>query len=371
MIAPRPYTPRPYTLVAELTYRCPLRCLYCSNPLDFYRARNELSTGQWRLTLSQAAELGVVQLHLSGGEPLLRPDLPELVRHARSLDLYTNLITSGTLLDEDRLRKLRESGLDHIQLSIQGSDPANAELVAGTRSHESKLETARMVRKLEIPLTLNVVLHRLNIGHVRELIALAAELGAQRLELANTQFYGWALENRRLLMPTLDQYENAEQVVVQQIARYRGKMEIAFVRNDYLSGEPKPCMGGWGQSYICINPVGQVMPCHAASVIPGLRFESVKDLPLGRIWRDSPAINAFRGDDWMLQPCRECPRKTIDFGGCRCQAFLLTGNAAQADPICRLSPHHAAVEAARTEMAGDASQVYRDVRNSRRLSARD
>ncbi len=362
--------PRPYTLVAELTYRCPLRCLYCSNPLDFHRARSELSTDQWRLTLSRAAELGVVQLHLSGGEPVLRPDLPELVSHARSLDLYTNLITSGTLLDEARLRKLRDCGLDHIQLSIQDSDPATAELVAGSRSHETKLETARLIGKLEIPLTLNVVLHRLNIGHAPDLIRLAAEHGAQRLELANTQFYGWAFENRRQLMPTIAQYERAEQIVSEAIARYRGVMEIAFVRNDYLTGEPKPCMGGWGRSYICINPVGQVMPCHAASVIPGLRFESVKDLPLDRIWRDSPAINAFRGDDWMREPCRECPRKTIDFGGCRCQAFLLTGDAAQADPICGLSSHHGAVVAARTEMAGDAPQVYRDVRNSRRLSAR-
>ncbi len=363
--------PRPYTLVAELTYRCPLRCLYCSNPLDFCSARSELSTDQWRLTLSQAAELGVVQLHLSGGEPVLRPDLPDLIRHARSLDLYTNLITSGALLDENKLGRLRECGLDHVQLSIQDSDPATAELVAGTRSHESKLETARMIRKLGIPLTLNVVVHRLNIDNVPELIELAAELGAQRLELANTQFYGWALENRRLLMPTLDQYERAEQIVNGEMARYRGAMEIAFVRNDYLSGEPKPCMGGWGQSYICINPVGLVMPCHAASAIPGLHFESVKDLPLGRIWRDSPAINAFRGDDWMMQPCRECPRKTIDFGGCRCQAFLLTGNAAQADPVCRFSSYHAAVQAARTDRAVAASPLYRDARNSRRLSGRD
>ncbi len=359
--------PRPYTLVAELTYRCPLRCLYCSNPVDFERARSELSTEQWRRTFSQAAELGVVQLHLSGGEPVLRPDLPALVRHARALDLYTNLITSATLLDEDKLLKLRDYGLDHVQLSMQDSEPDSAELVAGVRSHQRKIDTARLVTKLAIPLTLNVVLHRLNIGHVQELIGMAAELGAQRLELANTQFYGWALENRRILMPTLDQYDRAEQVVLEAICRYRGGMEIAFVRNDYLSGGPKPCMGGWGRSYMCIDPVGKVMPCHAAQVIPALDFESVKDSPLDRIWRESPAMNAFRGDDWMVEPCRGCPRKTIDFGGCRCQAFLLTGDAAQADPICRLSAHHAVVQAARTGSADDTALLYRDARNSRRL----
>src|SRR5208282_4315976 len=283
-----------------------------------------------------------MQLHFSGGEPVLRDDLSELIRHARAQDLYTNLITGGTLLEVDKLRRFREAGLDHIQLSIQGAARESAEAIAGVRSHRKKLDVARLIGKIGFPLTLNVVIHRMNIAELPELIGLALELGANRLELANTQFYARAA-----------------------IAKYRGTLEIAFVQNDYLSGEPKPCMGGWGRSYMCINPTGQVMPCHAAAVIPGLRFESVKDLPLGRMWRDSPAIIAFRGDGWMLQPCRECPRKTIDFGGCRCQAFLLTGNAAQADPICRLSPHHAAIEAARTGRAGDASPVYRDVRNSR------
>jgi pyrroloquinoline quinone biosynthesis protein E len=362
--------PRPYTLVAELTYRCPLQCLYCSNPLDFAQARNELSTDDWQRTFGEAAALGVVQLHLSGGEPLLRADLPALVQHAHRLDLYTNLITSGVLLDEDRLRALRGAGLDHVQLSIQDTIAENAEVVAGVRSHERKLAVARLIVKLGLPLTLNVVLHRLNIGRVGELIRLGAELGAQRLELANTQYYGWALANRRALMPTREQYELAESIVRAELPRYRGAMEIAFVQNDYYSGEPKPCMGGWGRSYICINPSGEVLPCHAAAVIPGLTFDNVKEQPLDRIWRDSPAINAYRGYDWMLEPCAACPRREIDFGGCRCQAFLLTGNAASADPVCRLSADHATVEAACSEGSGDAPLTYRDAKNSRQFAAR-
>jgi pyrroloquinoline quinone biosynthesis protein E len=360
--------PRPYTLVAELTYRCPLRCVYCSNPVDFHRSRTELSTGDWRRVFSEAAELGVVQLHLSGGEPVLRDDLVELIQHARGCDLYTNLITGGTLLDADRLRRFREAGLDHIQLSIQGAARESAEMIAGVRSHRKKLEIALLIRETGFPLTLNVVIHRLNIGEIPELIAIALELGADRLELANTQFYAWAAENRRALMPTRAQYDRAEEIALEAIAKHRGTLEIAFVQNDYLSGEPKPCMGGWGRSYMCINPTGQVMPCHAASVIPGLRFASVRDSALGEIWRDSPAMNAFRGDGWMMEPCRSCARKEIDFGGCRCQAFMLAGNAAEADPICRLSPHHAIVESMREDSGSDDPLIYRDAKTSRRLA---
>src|SRR5271167_3726013 len=269
--------PRPYTLVAARTYRCPLRCVYCSNPVDYHRSRAELSTGDWKRVFSQAAELGVMQLHLSGGEPVLRDDLTELIRLARANDLYINLITGGTLLDEDRLRRFREAGLDHIQLSIQGAARESAEMIAGVRSHRKKLEIALLIREIGFPLTLNVVIHRLNIGEIPELIAIALELGADRLELANTQFYAWAAENRRTLMPTRAQYDRAEQIALEAIAKYRGTLEIAFVQNDYLSGEPKPCMGGWGRSYMCINPTGQVMPCHAAAVIPGLHFDSVRD----------------------------------------------------------------------------------------------
>jgi PqqA peptide cyclase len=359
---------RPYTLVAELTYRCPLRCVYCSNPVDFHRSRAELSTGEWRRVFSQAAELGVMQLHLSGGEPVLRDDLVELIEHARANDLYTNLITGGTLLDEEKLRRFRDVGLDHIQLSIQGAAREGAETIAGVRSHKNKLDVARLIRQIGFPLTLNVVIHRLNIAEVPELITLALELGADRLELANTQFYAWAAENRRRLMPTMEQYDRAEEIARVAIARYRGTLEIAFVQNDYLSGEPKPCMGGWGRSYMCINPTGEVLPCHAAAVIPGMRFESIRDGALEKIWRDSPAMNAFRGDDWMMEPCRTCARKEIDFGGCRCQAFMLAGNAAEADPICRLSPHHGIVVSMRKDSETDVPLVYRDVKTSREFS---
>jgi PqqA peptide cyclase len=360
--------PRPYTLVAELTYRCPLRCVYCSNPVDFHRSRSELSTDEWRRVFSEAADLGVMQLHLSGGEPVLRNDLAELIRHARARDLYVNLITGGTLLDDDKLHRFRDSGLDHIQLSIQGAARESAEIVAGVRSHRKKLDVARLIVKAGFPLTLNVVIHRLNIAEVPELIGLALELGANRLELANTQFYAWAAENRRALMPTRDQYDRAEEIAREAIAKYRGTLEIAFVQNDYLSGEPKPCMGGWGRSYMCINPTGEVMPCHAASVIPGLRFESVRDSSLENIWRDSSAMNAYRGDDWMVEPCRTCARKEIDFGGCRCQAFMLAGNAAAADPICRLSPHHGIVESMRTDSGAAVRLIYRDAKTSRERS---
>lgn len=360
--------PRPYTLVAELTYRCPLRCVYCSNPIDFANVRDELSTTQWCRTFSEAAELGVVQLHLSGGEPVLRDDLVDLIRHARTCELYTNLITGGTLLDEEKLRDFREAGLDHIQLSIQGATLESAETVAGLRSHRKKLEVARLITEMGFPFTLNVVIHRLNIAEIPELIRHAAELGAQRLELANTQFYAWGAENRRALMPTREQYARAEEIAFEAIPKYRGTLEIVFVQNDYLSGEPKPCMGGWGRSYMCINPEGEVLPCHAAKVIPGLCFESVRDDSLARIWRESRGLNAFRGDDWMLEPCRSCVRKDIDFGGCRCQAFVLAGNGAEADPICRLSTHHSVVVEAAQDQPSDAALVYRDARNSRRLT---
>jgi pyrroloquinoline quinone biosynthesis protein E len=360
--------PRPYTLVAELTYRCPLRCVYCSNPLEFHRSRTELSTDDWRRVFAEAAELGVMQLHLSGGEPVLRGDLVELIRHARANDLYTNLITGGTLLDEEKLRALREAGLDHIQLSIQGAARERAETIAGVPSHQEKLDVARLIVKTGFPLTLNVVIHRMNIAEVPELIALALELGANRLELANTQFYAWAAENRRALMPTRAQYDRAENIARAAIAKHRGSLEIAFVQNDYLSGEPKPCMGGWGRSYMCINPTGEVLPCHAAAVIPGMRFDSVRDRALGEIWRDSAAMNAFRGDDWMMEPCRSCTRKKIDFGGCRCQAFMLAGNAAEADPVCRLSSHHAIVESIRDDAGANDPLIYRDVKTSRELS---
>jgi pyrroloquinoline quinone biosynthesis protein E len=363
--------PRPYTLVAELTYRCPLRCPYCSNPINLQLAQTELSTEQWRQVFSDAADLGVVQVHLSGGEPVVRKDLPTLIRHARHCDLYTNLITGGTLLTEERLQEFRDCGLDHVQLSIQDADRDTAELIAGVRSHDKKLEVARLIKKLGFPLTLNVVVHRRNIEHVPELIALGAELGAQRLELANSQYYAWALENRNALLPTQAQRDEAARIALEARERYRGTMEIVFVQVDYLTTEPKPCMGGWARTYMCITPTGEVLPCHAAHIIPNLHFDSVRQQSLTTIWRESPALNAFRGDAWMQEPCRSCPRKDKDFAGCRCQAFLLTGDAAATDPVCHLSPQHGIVlDAVAAAERGDAPLVYRDQKNSERLLAR-
>ena len=364
-------TPRPYTLVAELTYRCPLRCPYCSNPLNFHMMETELNTEQWCRTFSEAAELGVVQLHLSGGEPVVRKDLPALIRHARQCDLYTNLITGGTLLTEENLQEFRDCGLDHIQLSVQDTQRETAELIAGGRSYEKKLQVARHIKQMGFPLTLNVVLHRFNIDHVPELTALGVELGAQRLELANTQYYAWALQNRKALLPTREQRDRAETIAREARVRYRGIMEIAFVQVDYFSNEPKACMGGWAQTYMCITPTGEVLPCHAAHVIPGLTFDSVRQQSLGVIWQQSSALNAFRGNKWMQEPCQSCPKQAIDFGGCRCQAFLLTGNAAATDPVCSLSPHHQVVlEAITTAEQEQVPLLYRDRKNSERLLGR-
>jgi pyrroloquinoline quinone biosynthesis protein E len=361
--------PRPYTLVAELTYKCPLKCLYCSNPVNFQEMRDELTTEQWMRTFSEAADLGVVQLHFSGGEPVVRKDLPDLIKHARSRDIYTNLITGGTMLSEQKLLELKDCGLEHVQLSIQDSDRKGAELVAGIRSYDKKLEIARSIKKLGFPLTVNVVMHRMNIDHMPDLITQAAELGAQRLELANTQYHAWAELNRAALMPTREQLDRAEAVARDARQRYQGTMEIAYVKADYYSDYPKPCMGGWGRSYMVIIPTGEVLPCHAAHVITGLHFESVRDRSLITIWKDSEGLNTFRGDSWMQEPCRSCPMKAVDFGGCRCQAFLLAGNAAATDPVCSLSPHHDIIQRAVAEAEfGDGRFTYRDPRNSERLS---
>jgi pyrroloquinoline quinone biosynthesis protein E len=337
--------------------------------VEFAAVREELDTEEWTRIFAEAADLGVVQVHFSGGEPSLRADLPELVQRARDCDLYTNLVTGGTLLDEERLRALRERGLDHVQLSLQDVDPVVADRIAGTPSAQRKLETARAIRRTGLPLTLNFVVHRLNIDRVEAMIALAAELGAGRLELASTQFYGWALTNRAALLPTRDQVEAAEAAVRRARERYQGQLEIAYVKPDYYTGYPKPCMGGWARTHLCVTPNGEVLPCQAAKVIPRLRFESVRERSLRAIWEDSPAFAAFRGDAWFQEPCRSCPRREIDFGGCRCQAFQLAGDASAADPVCHLSPHHGIVTAAvREAIEGPSEWVYRDARQSLRFS---
>ena len=349
----------PTTMVAELTYRCPLHCPYCSNPLEMTRADAELATADWKRVFTEARNLGVLQLGLSGGEPLIRKDLEELVTHARGEGLYTTLVTSGLGLVRNRLERLKEAGLDHVQVSFQDSDPTTAEKIAGVRSVRQKLEAAALVRSLDMPFTVNVVLHRANLDRMEAIIEMAAELGADRLELANTQYYGWALENRAALMPTRAQVERARAAAERAIARYRGRMQIIFVLPDYHESYPKPCYGGWGVNYVLVTPDGRVLPCHGATAITSLELVNVRDHSLDWIWRESPIFNAFRGDAWMKEPCRSCPRKAQDFGGCRCQAFILTGDAANADPVCTLTPQRAIIDAALAETEGPVEYTYR------------
>lgn len=342
----------PTTLLAEITHRCPLHCPYCSNPLELSRAQAELSADEWKRVFTEARALGVLQLGLSGGEPLLRKDLESLVAHARQTGLYTTLVTSGLGLTRERAHRLRDAGIDHIQISFQDSDRANAERIAGITSVEKKVAAAALVREIGVAFSVNVVLHRGNLDHIGEIIELAASLGADRLELANTQYYGWAALNRDALMPTRAQLDAAEPIVDAAVARYRGRMQIIYVLPDYYSQYPKACYGGWGSVYIVIGPDGRVLPCHAATQITSLSFDTVRDHSLEWIWRESPGFQAFRGDEWMREPCRSCPRKAVDFGGCRCQAFLLTGDARNTDPVCSLSPNRHVIDAALAVAAG-------------------
>jgi PqqA peptide cyclase len=336
--------PRPYALLAELTYRCPLHCPYCSNPTQA-RNNHELATDEWKRVIREAAALGVLQIGFSGGEPLVRRDLPDLVRAAREANLYTNLITSGIGLDDDRIRLLRDGGLDSIQLSFQSDETDLADEIAGVRAHQRKLDTAAKIRAAEIPLSLNFVIHRRNIDRLPQLIELAENLGAERVELANVQFYGWAFSNRMALLPTREQVVRAREIATAAKARLAGKIDIFYVLPDYYETRPKPCLNGWGQRYLTVNPIGDVLPCPtASSAIPDLHFENVRTRALDWIWRDSESFNRFRGTEWMPEPCRSCPQKEIDFGGCRCQAALLTGNAANTDPVCTLSPNRAVVD---------------------------
>jgi coenzyme PQQ biosynthesis protein E len=333
---------RPFGLLAELTYGCPLGCPYCSNPLNLADYRDELTTAEWQRVLVEAQELGVLQLHLSGGEPLLRRDLAELVASANELGLYTNLITSALGLSRRRAEQLRAAGLDHVQVSIQADEPAVSDRIAGTPSFERKIEAARLVKELGWPLTLNVVLHRQNIDRVAAVLRLAEELKADRIELANTQYYGWAWRNRDALLPSRAQLERAEAVVRAARTRLEGRMDVIYVLPDYYSKYPKPCMGGWGKRQLTVAPNGDALPCPAAHALP-LPRASVREDSLARIWTESPLFQSFRGTDWMPDPCRSCDRREIDFGGCRCQAFLLTGDAARTDPVCHLSPDHGIV----------------------------
>ena len=333
-------TSRPIGLLAELTYRCPLRCPYCSNPFELAAHRDELTLAEWTRVLSDARQLGVMQLHISGGEPLLRRDLVSIVAQAGALGLYTNLITGGVGLTPSLLERLTQAGVNHVQVSFQAAEVALADRLAGTRSHAGKRAAARAVKALGLPLTVNVVLHRENIDQMTAIIDLAEELAADRLELANTQYYGWALHNRAALLPTREQLRRAEPIVRAACERLAGQMRIIYVIPDYYSDYPKPCVGGWGRQQLTVTPRGDVLPCQAAGQVPGLPVENVRRCSLAWIWNDSPMFNRFRGTDWMPEPCRSCPRQHVDFGGCRCQAFQLTGDPTATDPVCQLSPHH-------------------------------
>src|SRR5438874_9505189 len=371
--------PRPYALLAEITYRCPLHCPYCSNPTHYCRAtasvadpgadrrsahptaalsttraiadKGELSAEEWKRVIREAAALGVLQIGFSGGEPLARRDLEELVRFARATNLYTNVITSGIGLDGNRVRALRRAGLDSIQLSFQSDEASLADEIAGASAHQRKLDVAAKIRDAGIQLSVNFVIHRRNIDRLPRMIELAERLGAERVELANVQFYGWAFLNRAALLPTREQVVRAREIATAAKNRLAGKIDVFYVLPDYYETRPKPCLNGWGQRYLTVNPIGDVLPCPtASSAIPDLRFENVREQSLDWIWRESKSFNRFRGKEWMPEPCWSCPQREIDFGGCRCQAALLTGNAANTDPVCTLSPNRASVDAVLDEL---------------------
>jgi pyrroloquinoline quinone biosynthesis protein E len=334
----------PLALIAEITHRCPLHCVYCSNPLELTSRKEELVTADWLRLFGEAAAIGVLHLHLTGGEPLARPDLVELIDSARKLRLYTNLITSGIGLSRERLAQLVEAGLDHIQLSFQDSSEGPANWIAGARAHAHKIALAAWIRSHRIAFTTNLVVHRQNIDHLEEMIAALEALRPDRMEIAHAQYYGWALQNRSALLPTRAQLDRAVAVVAAAEERLRGKVRVDMVVPDYHARYPKACMGGWGRQLLLIDPAGRALPCHAAGVIPGMRFDNVCEHPLDWIWTNSEAFQKFRGENWMPEPCRSCDRRTEDFGGCRCQAFLLTGNASATDPVCEFAPLHHLVE---------------------------
>jgi len=335
---------KPLALIAELTHRCPLHCVYCSNPRELTARTNELSAETWTRVFQQAAALGIMQLDLTGGEPLARPDLTTLIQSARAVNLYVNLITSGLPLDEKRLDELIAAGLDHFQLSFQGALEDTASEISGGKSHAQKLRVLEWLKSRRVGVTLNFVIHRRNLDQLEEMLAIAESSSASRVEFAHVQYYGWALANRELLLPTREQLTRSLDFFKNAQERLRGKIRIEYVVPDYYAKFPKPCMGGWARKVILITPSGEALPCHAATVIPGLQFENVKEKCLREIWQSSPAFQKFRGEDWMQEPCKSCDRRHEDFGGCRCQAMLLTGDAAATDPVCSLAPTRGKVD---------------------------
>jgi pyrroloquinoline quinone biosynthesis protein E len=336
----------PLALIAEITHRCPLHCVYCSNPLQMISAKSELSTEQWIRVFQEAGQLGILHLHLTGGEPLARRDLRDLVAAAHGAGLYTNLITSGIGLSEPLLASLVDSGLEHLQLSFQDADEKNANWIAGAKSHALKVALAETIRRFRVAFTVNLVVHRQNLDHIEEMIAFIERMNPDRMEIAHTQYYGWALQNRDTLLPTLAQVDKCMSAVSAAQDRLAGRIRIDCVAPDYYARYPKACMGGWGRKLMLIDPAGNVLPCHAAGVIPDMRFDNVRGHTLDWIWNESSAFQRFRGEQWMPEPCRSCDRRSEDFGGCRCQAFLLAGDASLTDPACSLSPHHRLIEIA-------------------------
>jgi pyrroloquinoline quinone biosynthesis protein E len=337
--------PTPLALIAELTHRCPLHCVYCSNPLELQHRADELSTDAWSRVFREAAEAGVLQVDFTGGEPLARPDVVDLVQAARGAGLYVSLITSGLPLDEARLDDLVHAGLDHIQLSFQGAHEESANEISGTKAHAQKLRVLDWLKRRRVALTLNFVIHRGNIDQLEEMLALGESSCAGRIEFANVQYYGWAFANRENLLPTREQLDRSVELLKLAQEHLRGKIQVEFVVPDYYAKYPKACMGGWGQKLMLITPNGDALPCHAAQIIPGLHFDNLKDRSLGEIWQKSEAFEKFRGENWMPEPCKSCDRRARDFGGCRCQAFLLVGDPAATDPVCSLAPQRSTVDA--------------------------
>jgi pyrroloquinoline quinone biosynthesis protein E len=349
----------PLALIAEVTHRCPLHCVYCSNPMQLAAAKAELSTEEWASVLRQAGKLGMLHAHFTGGEPLARSDLTELISAARAAGLYTNLITSGIGLNEQRLQALVDAGLDHIQISFQDSREEAANWIAGAKAHAHKIELSRAIReqvgRKKLAFTVNLVVHRQNLDHLEEMIAFIERLNPERVEIAHAQYYGWALANRAALLPTRAQLAKAVAIVAEAEKRFAGRIRIDSVVPDYYAKYPKACMGGWGRRLMLINPAGKVLPCHAAEVLPSLSFDNAREKTLEWIWQESSSVRRFRGEDWMPEPCRSCDRRSEDFGGCRCQAFLLAGDAEVTDPACSLAPLHSIVESAVREVNSNAA----------------
>ncbi len=360
----------PLWLLCELTYRCPLHCLFCSNPIDYTRHNNELKTDEWIRVLREAREIGAVQLGFSGGEPLKRDDLETLVGEAHKLGYYSNLITSGVGLDEKRAFALHDAGLDHVQLSFQDSTKELNDFLSHTKTFDLKMRIAKLLKAAGYPIVLNVVIHRQNIDHVDQILEMAARLEVDFLELANVQYYGWAFLNRQYLLPTRDQIARAEEATNRFRDKYGSKVRVYFVVPDYYENRPKKCMNGWGAVFLVVAADGLALPCHQARMLPGIDFPDVRRDSIKSIWYDSPAFNRFRGFDWMKEPCRECPEREKELGGCRCQAYLLTGDPANTDPVCERSSAHTKILQALAETNQPATKYYfRDDKNSRELSA--